>query len=250
MNIIVCLKQTFDTEAKIELKDGEIATQGIKHIINPYDEFAVEEALKIKEAQGGEVTVISVGDDQAQEALRQALAMGADKAVLVKNPQGDEYAVAKVLAEAVAGMEYDLILGGHVAIDDGSGQVATRLAQELDLPQVNVVTKLELKDGQAECTREIEGGSEIVETPLPAVVTCQKGLNEPRYPSLKGIMQAKKKELKQVTPEELGVEVEKQVDILEIFLPPKKEAGKIIEGEAEEAGKELVRLLKEEAKVI
>ncbi len=250
MNIIVCLKQTFDTEARIELKDGEIVTQGIKYIINPYDEFAVEEALRIKEAQGGEVTVVSVGEAQAREALRQALAMGADKAVLVESPKADEFATAKVLAKAIEGMEYDLILGGHVAIDDGSSQVASRLAQELDLPQVNIVTKLEVRDGKAECTREIEGASEIVETLLPAVITCQKGINEPRYPSLKGIMQAKKKELKQVSLEELGVAAEKKVETLEIFLPPKKEAGKIIEGEAAEAAKELVRLLKEEAKVI
>ena len=250
MNIIVCLKQTFDTEAKIELKDGGIATQGVKYIINPYDEFAVEEALKIKEAQGGEVTVISVGTDQAQEALRQALAMGADKAVLVESPQSDEYAVAKAIAKAIEGMDYGLILGGHVAIDDNSAQVATRLAQELNLPQVNVVSKLELNGSSATCTREIEGGNDIVETPLPAVVTCQKGLNEPRYPSLKGIMQAKKKELRQVSLSELGIDAEKKVEILEIFLPPKKEAGKIVDGEAEEAAAELVRLLKEEAKVI
>jgi len=250
LNILVCLKQTFDTEAKIELKDGKINAQGIKNIINPYDEFAVEEALKLKEANGGEVTTISVGSDQTQEALRQALAMGADKAILVEFPNSDEHATAKALAKAVQGMEFDLILGGHVAIDDNSGQIAIRLAEELDLPQVNVVTKLEINDGKAVCTREIEGGVQIVETPLPTVITCQKGLNEPRYPSLKGIMQAKKKELKRIGLEELGLTVDNKVEILEVFLPPQKEAGKVIEGEAEEAAGELVRLLKEEAKVI
>ncbi|MBO8168128.1 MAG: electron transfer flavoprotein subunit beta/FixA family protein [Thermoanaerobacteraceae bacterium] len=250
MNILVCLKQTFDTEAKIELKDGEISTQGIKYIVNPYDEFAVEEALKLKEAHGGEVTVISVGPERVQEALRQALAMGADKAVLIETEQDDAYATAKLLAKAIEGMDYDLILGGQVAIDDNSSQVATRLAEELDLPQVTIVTKLDIDGDKAICTREIEGGSQIVETSLPAVITAQKGLNEPRYPSLKGIMQAKKKELKKITPEELGVEVESKVETLEVFLPPKKEAGKIIEGEAEEAARELVRLLKEEAKVV
>ena len=256
MKIVVLMKQTFDTEAKVTLdKDGKINRQGVNLIINPYDEFAVEEALRIKEKHGGEVTLVSVGADTVQEALRQALAMGADRAVLI-NPELeeiDESATAVILAKAVSGMEYDLILGGWRAIDDGSAQVAGRVAEILGLPVVNQVTKIEIEEGKAVATRDVEGGYEVVEVPLPAVLTAQKGLNEPRYPTMKGIMQAKKKPMEKKGLADLGLDpaqVAPKMKVLSYFLPSPRAAGKIIEGELPEAVAALVRCLREEAKVI
>lgn len=257
MKIVILLKQTFDTEAKITLDTGgKISRQGVTLIINPYDEFALEEGLRLKEKHGGEVTVVSMGGQESQDALRQALAMGADKAVLISDEAlagADEYAAAVVLAKAVGALEYDIVLGGWRAIDDGSAQVAVRLAELLELPHVNVVTKLDVEGGRALATREIEGGSEIVEVPLPAVITAQKGLNEPRYPTMKGIMQAKKKPMQKLSLSDLGLDagqVAARVQLLNFFLPSPRAAGKIVPGEAAEAAVELVRLLREEAKVI
>jgi len=256
LEIIVLMKQTFDTEAKITLdNEGKINRQGVNLIINPYDEFAVEEALRIKEKHGGEVALVSVGGDSVQEALRQALAMGADRALLI-NPEVaevDEYTTATILAKAVSGMEYDLILGGWRAIDDGSAQVVGRVAEILDLPVVNQVTKIEIEPGKAVATRDIEGGSEVVEVPLPAVLTAQKGLNEPRYPTMKGIMQAKKKPMEKKSLADLGLSADQaapKVKVLEYFLPKPRAAGKILEGEVPEAVAALVKALREEAKVI
>ena len=255
MNIVVLMKQTFDTEAKIQLDgDGRISQQGVNKIINPYDEYAVEEAIRIKEAKGGEVTLVSMGDDGVQESLRQALAMGADKAVLVNDPAlegADHYVAAKVLAKALEGISYDLILSGWVAIDDQSSQVPTRLAEVLGLPQANVVTKLEVSDGKIVCHREGDGAIEVLELPLPAVVTAQKGLNEPRYPALKGIMQAKKKELKKLSLADLGLEAEAaKTKIVGYQLPEARQAGKVVEGEPADTVGQLIGFLTEEAKVI
>ncbi|NLL18172.1 MAG: electron transfer flavoprotein subunit beta/FixA family protein [Clostridia bacterium] len=255
MNIVVLIKQTFDTEAKIQLTgDGKVNDQGVNLIMNPYDEFAVEEAIRIKEAKGGEVTIVSLGGDKAQEAVRQALAMGADKAVLVNDPAlegADHYVVAKVLAKVLEGMEYDLILTGWVAIDDQSSQVPGRLAEVLGLPQANVVTKLEVEDGKVVCHREGDGSVEVLEVPLPAVVTAQKGLNEPRYPSLKGIMQAKKKELKKVSLGDLGLPAEEaKAKVVGYQLPEARQAGKVVEGEPAETVSQLIEFLTKEAKVI
>lgn len=255
MKILVCVKQTFDTEAKISLTDkGTINSQGVSTIINPYDEFAVEEALRIKEKQGGEVTVISVGGD-AQGVLRHALAMGADKAVLIdpEVEEIDEYTTATILAKAISGMEYDLILGGFRAVDDGSAQVAGRVAEALGIPVVKVVTQVEIEGGKATATCEIEGGSEVIEVSLPAVLTAQKGLNEPRYPSMKGIMQAKKKPLEKKGLADLGLDAAKvnaKVKILSVFLPVARAAGKIFEGEPADTAAAVVKALREEAKVI
>ncbi|WP_027364241.1 electron transfer flavoprotein subunit beta/FixA family protein [Desulfotruncus alcoholivorax] len=256
MKIAVLVKQTFDTEAKIILDvNGKISSSGVSLIMNPYDEFAVEEGLRIKEKEGGEVTVISVGGQQAQDALRQALAMGADKAVLVDQGEAelDEYATATILAKAISDLEYDLILGGFRAIDDGSAQVAGRVAEILNIPVVNVVTGLEIEGGKAVATRETESGSEVLEVPLPAVITAQKGLNEPRYPSMKGIMKAKKKPMDKKTLADLGLDdgkISAKVKALSFSLPEPRKAGKVIPGEAAEAARELARLLREEAKVI
>lgn len=255
MNIVVCLKQTFDTEEKITIKDGQISEDGVEFIINPYDEYAVEEAIKLKEQFGGEVTVITVGPDRAENALRTALAMGADKAVLINDESlfGDEYTTAKVLAAAVKRNGFDIVLAGNVAVDDGAGQGGPRLAELLDIPQVTTITKLEIDGDKVTVERDVEGDVEIIETKLPLLVTAQQGLNEPRYPSLPGIMKAKKKPLERLTAADLGInpaDVEAKTETLEVFLPPKKQAGKILEGELDDQVKELVSLLRNEAKVI
>ncbi|KAF1084630.1 Electron transfer flavoprotein subunit beta [Sporotomaculum syntrophicum] len=254
MKILVCLKQTFDTEAKVVLDgNGKIDRKGVSMIVNPYDEFAVEEALKIVEKDGGSVTVISVGDAGAQDALRQALAMGADDAVLVDvgDTELDEYSTATILAKAISGMEYDLILGGFRAIDDGSAQVCGRVAEILNIPVVNVITKLEVAGGKATATREIEGGNEVVEVALPAVFTAQKGLNEPRYPSMKGIMKAKKKPLAKKSLADLGLDaIAPKVKAISFSLPEARQAGKVLQGEVADTTAELAKLLREEAKVI
>ena len=256
MNIVVCMKQTFDTEAKIAIDaNGKINRQGVSLIMNPYDEYAVEEALRIKEKLGGEVAVVTVGGQETQDALRQALAMGADKAMLVDPGMAevDEFTTATILAKAISGLQYDIILGGFRAIDDGSAQVAGRVAEILGLPVVNVVTKLEIDGGKAVATSEIEGGSQLLEVALPAVFTAQKGLNEPRYPSMKGIMQAKKKPMEKKTLADVGLDAAAaapRVKALSYFLPSARAAGKIVPGEPADAARELVKALREEAKVI
>lgn len=256
MKIVVCMKQTFDTEAKIAIDaGGKINKQGVSLIMNPYDEFAVEEALRMKEKQGGDVTVVSVGGPETQDALRQALAMGADKAVLVDPgaDEVDEFTTATILAKAILGMSPDVVLGGFRAIDDGSAQVVGRVAEIMGLPVVNMVVKLEIADGKALATSEVEGGSQFVEVALPAVFTAQKGLNEPRYPSMKGIMQAKKKPMEKIGLADLGLDaaqVAANVKVLSYFLPSARAAGKIVPGEPADAARDLAKALREEAKVI
>lgn len=257
MNIYVLLKRTFDTEEKISLSGGKINEDGAEFIINPYDEYAVEEAIQVRDAQGGEVTVISVGTEEAEKQLRTALAMGADKAVLINIEDdienGDQFTTSKIIAEYLKGKEADLIIAGNVAIDGGSGQVGPRVAELLEIPYITTITKLEISDGNVSVTRDVEGDSEIIETSLPLLVTAQQGLNEPRYPSLPGIMKAKKKPLEELELDDLDLEeedVEAKTKTLEIYLPPKKEAGKVLSGEIKDQVTELVQLLRSEAKVI
>jgi len=259
VKIVVLMKQTFDTEAKIGLgSDGKIVSEGASNIINPYCEYAVEEAIRIVEKLGaGEITLVSVGSDKTVESLRQALAMGADKAVLVDNSEfsdADEYTTAKVIAKVLEGMEYDLVLGGMKAIDDGSGQVAIRVAELLNIPHVNIVNKLDINGSTVTAAREIEGGSEVIEVQTPAFITAQKGLNEPRYPALKNIMKAKKKELKTITLADLGLSA---ADVAAKFvvegyrLPKPRQAGVKIQADSpQDAAKKLASLLREQAKVI
>lgn len=256
MNIVVSIKQTFDTEAKIVLNNGKIDSNGVNLIINPYDEFAIEEGIRLKEKFGGEVTVISMGGSRAQEALRTALAMGADKAILVSDPgleDLDEWGAAEVLGKALSGVSFEILLAGRVAIDDGSAQVAVRLAEKLGIPSVSSVLKLDINGSQATAVREIDGGTQTIELSLPAVFTAQKGLNEPRYPSVAGIMKAKKKELKTLSLADLELcasDVAQRMVVTQFSLPVPRQAGRKILGEATEAAKELTRLLHEEAKVL
>lgn len=255
MKILVLVKQVFDTEAAIKIANGKINSDGITQIINPYDEFAIEEALKIAEANKGEVTIVSVGSG-VDQTVRQALAMGANSGYVVEDAalaDADEYSVATALAKAIGGMQYDLVLAGWRAIDDGSAQVASRVAQALNIPLVNLAIKLEVAGGKATATTEIDGGTAIIEVPLPAVVTCQKGLNEPRYPSMKGIMQAKKKKIEKVGLDAIGLDaaaVAAKVKTLNIYLPEARAAGKVITEEPAVAASQVAKLLREEAKVI
>ncbi len=250
MKIAVCIKRVPDSETRVKVaNDGRSLDEaGVKFILNPYDEFAVEEALRRKEAAGaGEVAVIAVGTAASQETIRTALAMGADRGVLLQADAvpADGLAVARALAAELQDGGYDLILCGKMAIDDQSYQVGPMLAERLGLPCVTAVTTLSLEGGKGVAEREIEGGVEVVEFPLPAVVTADKGLNEPRYPALKGIMAAKKKPLA-VKPFDGGTV---GVAVTGMGLPAERQEGRIV-GEGAAAVPELVRLLREEAKVL
>jgi len=257
MNIIVYIKQTFDTEAKIVLDgSGKIDANGVNLIINPYDEYAIEEGIRLKEKLGGEVTVVSMGGTRAQEAIRTALAMGVDKGILVTDPaleNSDECNNAEILAKAISQVPYDIILTGRIAIDDGASQIAVRLAEILNVPSITSVLKLEVTETQATATREIDGGTEVIEVSLPVVVTAQKGLNDPRYPSVAGIMKAKKKPLKTMALADLGLsagDIALKMNVDKISLPTARQGGRKIPGEPAQAAQELARLLREEAKVL
>lgn len=262
MNIFVCVKQVPDTETKITPNgDGTfIETSSIKWIMNPYDEFAVEQALQIKAANAGaNVTVVRVGSVKDTEALRTALAMGADDAVLVESADNlDSYMIAKALKGAIdkTGKKPDLIFAGKQAIDDDCLQVPQLLAQMLDLPSVSVVVGFEMNGSKLMLKREIEGGSlEVYEVETPVLVACNKGLNTPRYASLPGIMKAKKKPMAQHSLADVGVsDSDRRVKYSSFQLPPEKPAGKKFDAmeEGARAGvvKEVVGLLRNEAKVI
>lgn len=248
MKIAVCVNHVPDTETKIKVAADGVAIDrtGVNYMLNPYDEIAVEEALRLKEKSGGEVTVLSLGGDAHKETLRKALAMGVDRAVLLKDDAvRDSFGVAHGLAEELRALAPDVILFGKQSIDYDGAQVGTMVAELLGLPSVAVVVKLDLQDGAIVCEREIEGGHEVVETKLPAVFLAQKGLNEPRYPSLKGIMAAKTRPIQ----EKPAATAPARVETLRLRKPSAKAAGRIVGTDAS-AVPELVRLLHEEAKVI
>jgi len=250
VKIAVCVKRVPDTETRIRIGgDGaSIDEAGVKFIVNPYDEFAIEEALQRREkAGGGEVVVVALGPDAAQETIRSALAMGADRGVLLKTDRipADALAVAQALAAELKDGGYDLVLFGKMAVDDYNHGVGPMVAELLGLPCVTAISKLELDGGKGVAEREIEGGVEVAEFALPAVLTAEKGLNTPRYPALKGIMAAKKKPI-EVKPAALG---EARVAVTGLALPPDRKAGRIV-GEGPDAVTELVRLLRTEAKVL
>jgi electron transfer flavoprotein beta subunit len=247
LNIIVCLKRVPDTEARIRIADDGtgIESAGVKFVIGPYDEFALETALRLREALGaGEVAAVAVGDAASAEQLRAALAMGADRAILLKGETTlDGLATARALAAELRDAAADLILLGARAVDGDQQQVGPMLAELMDRPCITVAAKVELEGGSIIAHREIEGGVEIVEAPLPAVVTVTKGDFEPRYPSLKGIMAAKKKPLVEKEAQ-LGAS---RLRVLRLAYPPERPPGRIV-GEGADAVPELVRLLREEAK--
>ncbi|MFQ5910075.1 MAG: electron transfer flavoprotein subunit beta/FixA family protein [Thermoplasmata archaeon] len=262
MNILVCVKQVPDTAITIKLdaEQKSIDRTQITYVMNPYEEYAIEEGLRLREAHGGEVTLITMGPDRADEALRTGLAMGADRGVHISDPAlegSDALVTAKVLAATIRGLEYDIILCGKVAVDDNTGQVGPALAELLGIPNVSGVTTLEVDEAsrKATATREIEGGSMRVEVPMPAVITAEKDLNTPRYPSLPGIMKAKTKPVDKKDLASLGFDnasvglAGSKIQPLGMSLPPVREAGRIIEGGPEQAAKELARLLHAEVKI-
>lgn len=257
MNIYVCVKQVPDTETKIKLAGDSswIDTAGIKWIVSPFDEFAIEEALKLKEKNAGStVTVISAGPARVTEAIRTALAMGADNGIHVEVPEtADNNLSAKALAGALKKeAKIDILFTGKEAIDDGAAQTSQLIAEYLDIPCVTVVLNVEYSATSVKCKREIEGGAfEVIETPLPALIAAQKGLNEPRYASLPNIMKAKKKEIKALKMADVGAsDADQKIRYKNFQLPPSRQAVKKIAGEPAAQAKELARLLHEEAKVI
>ena len=262
MNIVVCIKQVPDTASTIEVKEGKVVEDELAWVVNPYDEYATEEALRIKERFGeGKVTLITMGPERAKDALKAELAKGADDAIHLTDPAFEgsgPYATANILAQALQKVDYDLILCGWKGVDHDDGQTAIILAEMLNLPHVSFVVKLDIAEdgGKAVAQRQVEGAKEIVETSLPAIFTAQKGLNEPRYASLRGIMSVKKKTIAEWGAEALGLDPSSVgqegslTEVVEVVPPPERPPGRVIPGETEEAVRELVRLLREEAKVI
>jgi electron transfer flavoprotein beta subunit len=258
MKIVVCVKYVPDTASKIKIAPSgkDIELSDVTFVVNPYDEFAVEEALKIKEKLGGEVVVVGAGAEAATAGLRTCLAMGADSAILIQDPsleKADSFIIGTVLARVCRNLNPDLILFGKHAIGVDNGQVPAVVAEQLDLPQASVVTKLDIQDRGFRAEREIEGAQEILEGQLPAVITAQKGLNVPRYASLKGIMAAKKKQIAVQTIASLGLtadDLKPRISIEQITLPPSRPPGKILKGDVAEVAPQLVKLLHEEAKII
>lgn len=248
MKILVALKQVPDTETKIKVAaDGRsLDPADVKWITSPYDEYALEEAVRIKEAKGAEVTALSVGGDSVKDVLKNALALGADSAVLLKGDgQGDAFAVAQMIAAYAKDKGFDLILCGNKGLGGDNAAMGPMLAELLGIAQANVVVKLELGEGTFRAEREIEAGSEIIEGALPAVITAQKGLNEPRYASLKGIMAAKKKTIEEVD----AAAAVAGAQISALVLPPERAAGRRLEGDPAAQAQALIQALKDEAKV-
>jgi electron transfer flavoprotein beta subunit len=261
MKILVLLKQTPDTETKIKLNGTALDSSDTKFIINPYDEFAIEEALKLKEAAGsGEVVIASFGDEKARELIVKGLAMGGDRGVLISNAgleAVDSLAVAKVLAGLIKAENPKMVFCGKQAIDDDNMHVGTMVAELLGWPHINVVTKLSVSGDSATAEREVEGGQvEVYEVGLPAVFGAHKSLNTPRYASLPGIMKAKKKPFDSKKPSDFGLNEAalksgSRVQVSGYKFPPQKPAGKVFAGEdVEVMVAKVVKLLREEAKII
>lgn len=260
MNIFVFVKRVPDTESKIRInhETNSIDEEGLNFVLSPYDEFAMEEALLIREAKGGKVTALSVGAEEATVVLKKCLAMGADEAVLIKDDTPELYdglRTARIIAHAMKTefSDYGLLLFGKQAVGADNSQVPAMVAALLGLPQINVVTKLEIEGNTAVGHREIEGSSEIMNVPLPAVISAQKGLNEPRYETLKGIMMAKRKEIPVLTLQDLGLDegaLASQLELVKLESPPERKAGTVVEDAPEAAAKRMVEFLRNEAKVV
>ena len=251
MKILVTVKRVPDPETVIKVNAGGtgIVTDNVKWVVNPFDEYGIEEGLRLKEkVAGSEVVLVSIGTQTAQEQLRTGLAMGADRAILVKSDEALEpLAVARVLAKVVETEKPDIVVLGKQAIDDDANAVGQMLAELLGWPQATFASKVELGADQKSMTviREVDGGLETIAMPLPALVTADLRLNEPRYASLPGIMKARKKELKEIPIADLGVDVAPKAQIVKMDPPPKRQAGKRVE-----SVQQLVDLLHTEAKVI
>lgn len=257
MDIIVCLKRVPDTGARVEIeKDGFEIKDDIPWVLNPYDEFAVEEAIRIKERSGGSVTLITAGIAGGEEILKKGIAMGADSAVYIKDPliKGlSGLGIASILSSAISKMHYDLILCGKQGTDGDYGVVGGALAAFLKLPYVSAVKKLDIfhEERRAEALREVEGGTELVECGLPALFTAHKGLNEPRYPTLPGIMRAKREEIRYIGLSSLGVQpISENLRRVSLDYPPLKRKGVILSGDIRQQVKEAVKFLRDEVKIL
>lgn len=260
MNIFVFVKKVPDTESKIRIdhEDKSIIEEGLSFVINPYDEIAIEEALRLKEAGEATVTAFSLGSDESIPILKKALAMGADEAVLLKDDLAESYdglRTARIFVQALKTKysDYNLLLFGKQSVGADNSQVPSMVAELLGLPQVNVVTKLEIDGNTGSAYREVEGAVEKVSFSLPAIISAQKGLNEPRYETLKGIMAAKRKDIPVVEVQELGFdgdELASQLELIKMESPPPREAGKVIEEDPDVAAKKIVEYLREEAKAL
>jgi len=249
MKVLVPVKRVIDYNVKIRVKADQtgVETANVKMSMNPFDEISVEEAIRMKEAgTASEVIVVSIGPQQCQETIRTALAMGADRGILVlTDTPAEPLAVAKILKALVDREQPGLVIVGKQAIDDDSNQTGQMLAALLGWSQATFASKIALGDGGAEVTREVDGGLETLKVTLPAVVTSDLRLNEPRYASLPNIMKAKKKPIDNMTPADLGIDVNPRLKVLKVVEPPKRQAGVKVETVAE-----LVDKLKNEAKVI
>ncbi len=277
MKIVVFVSQTLDTEARVAVSSSgdSVDTEDVKWILNPYDEFAVEEAIQTKEKLGGEVIIVSAGPARVIEAIRQALAMGADSGVHIKDDgfaETDNYTIAKIVASEIKKIGgVDFVLTGMKIIDDESVQVGIQLAEELGLPHVSLVSKVvEVDESKLVCQKEIDGGSVVVEVPLPALITCPDAMNEPRYASLPNIMKARKKPVNEITLDDidfgsLGISRDavgkngSKVKTVKIEVPVIDRKLKIIKGsddttvkgeEIAQSVQELVQLLRDDAKVL
>jgi electron transfer flavoprotein beta subunit len=260
LNSVVCISQVPDTESRIKIgADGRhVDEAGLKFIVSPYDEYALEEAIKTKEKNGGDVTVVTFGPDRAAQALRECLARGATKAVHVKADNAvdaDSLGIAKVLAAAIKSVPHDLVFFGKQGVGTDNALVGPMTAELLGYPQVNVVTHLEVGDGKLTAHREIEGAEEIIESSMPAIITAQKGLNEVRFASIKGIMAAKKVPIDTKSVADLGLAEDdvfnQRVTFVALELPPEKSGGRKIDGaDANAAAAEILKYIREEAKAL
>ncbi|MBK5260918.1 MAG: electron transfer flavoprotein subunit beta/FixA family protein [Thermoanaerobaculia bacterium] len=257
MNSVVCVTHVPDTESRIKVSGRGIDEAGLKFIVSPYDEYALEAAIRLKEAKGGDVTVVTFGPDRAAHALRECLARGATKAIHVKGDvaTADSLGVAKVLAAAIKGIPHDIVLFGKQGVGGDNALVGPMVAELLGYPQINVVTHLEVGEGTLKAHRELEGSEEVIEAPMPAVITAQKGLNEPRYSSLKGIMAAKKVAVDTKSVADLGLSeadiFNQRVVYVSLELPAEKSGGRKIDGaDPAAAAREILKYIREEAKAL
>jgi len=258
LKIAVCVKAVPDTESRISIAADKtnIEFTGIKFITSPYDEYAVEEALRIKEKLGGETVVIGLGGDEVTDVLRDTMARGVDSAIHLKDAlfqNCDPLTTAKALGAAIKDGGFEMVFCGQQGVGGDNNQVPSMLAEVLNWPQATVVVKLEVADGKFKAEREIEGAHEFVEGTLPVVISAQKGLNEPRYPSIKGVMAARRKEIAVKDAAALNIKdqvASRKVRVKEMSLPPIRPSGKRIEGDPDTQAKTLVHLLRTEARVI
>ncbi|VEN73558.1 Electron transfer flavoprotein subunit beta [Candidatus Desulfarcum epimagneticum] len=259
LDIIVLLNRVPSTESPLEIADDGVSLklEGVKKTLNPYDEFAVEEALLIREKLGGSVLIVSLGEEKDAEGIQTALAMGADRGILILDPASKEYdslKIARILARLLKTLTCDLIIAGQRSVDWDTGQIGAAVAEFLGVPNIPMVIKQDIADGSISCVKSVEGGTVTVKAPLPVLITAQRGLNEPRYASLPGIMKAKRKPLEIKTPEEWGLDPdslgEPLVKTLALKYPPERTGGIIVEGDSdEEKAENLVRALHEKERL-